>query len=145
MKKNILLFISLVASLYSFDMNTKVSKDDTLSLKMQTQNKEIVTMVVKEISKNLPQTIDKYTKFVNIKGKNTTLYYFFEINSGSKSDESIIKQDKSRMQTYVTKGICKSSNRFLDAHINIVYVYSSAKTKRELFRFKVSQKDCIGI
>jgi len=107
------------------------------------QNKTIVSLAAKELSKNLPQKIDDYTQLVKLEGKGQTLLYTYEINTGSKSDDAIIKEDKSRMKRAVTQGICKSSERFLTSGINISYIYASAKSKKELFRFDVSREDCM--
>ncbi len=109
---------------------------------MQKQNREIVNLASQEISKTLPQTIDKYTVLKTVEGKDTTLIYTFEINTGAKSDKAIQEEDISRMQEAVTMGICQSSKRFLDAQINISYIYNSAVSKVELFRFDITQKDC---
>ena len=114
-----------------------------LSKEMKAQNKKIVQLASQEISKTLPQTIDKYTKLTKVTGKDTTLLYIFEINTGSKSDESVKNEDKSRMKKAVTAGICKSSKRFLDAQIDISYIYISAISKAELFKFDVTQKSCL--
>jgi len=109
---------------------------------MKKQNREIVKLVATEISKTLPQTIDKYTQLVKVEGKDTTILYTYEINTGAKSDESVQKEDRTRMKEAVTYGICRSSKRFLDAQINISYLYLSSKSKVELFRFDVTQADC---
>ena len=109
---------------------------------MKKQNREIVKLVATEISKTLPQTIDKYTQLVKVEGKDTTILYTYEINTGAKSDESVQKEDRTRMKEAVTYGICRSSKRFLDAQINISYLYLSSKSKVELFRFDVIQADC---
>ena len=133
----------LSISLFSSDIQTRTG---TFPAKeMKSQNKEIVRMVVEEISSTLPQKIDDYTEFTEIKAQDTTMVYYFTINTGSKSDEAVINKDHSRMKQAVTKGICQSAERFINAQINISYVYSSAKTKAELFRFDISQKDCLGI
>jgi hypothetical protein len=110
--------------------------------KIREQNSKIIKMVVLEISKTLPQKVDKYTTITAIRDENLTLVYTFEINSGSKSDEAIIKEDRARMQKAVTRGVCKSSKRFLEADIDIVYEYKSATTKRELFRFYIDKQKC---
>ncbi len=143
MNKIIFTLLIVVISLYSADI--KMKNQEFPVSEIASQNKKILKMVVKEISSTLPQTVDKYTKLVDVKAKNTTMLYYFEINTGSKSDESIKKEDHQRMQKAVTKGLCQSSKRFLDAQINISYIYSSEKTKVQLFRFDISQKDCIGI
>ncbi len=106
------------------------------------QNNKIVQLVVEELSKNLPQTIDRYTKFVNISAKNSDLLYTFEINTGAKSDIAVQEEDKSRMEKAVITGVCRSSKRFLDAQINISYIYRSAKTKAKLFQFDITQEKC---
>jgi len=113
------------------------------SQQMKSQNKTIVQMASIEISKSLPHKIDKYTQLLVVKGVGTTLEYIYEINIAPKSDESVKKEDHSRMKQAVTTGICQSSKKFLEAGINTSYVYRSAKTKAHLFQFDISQKDCI--
>jgi len=110
--------------------------------KMQQQNRTIVQMASEELSKSLPKKVDKYTTLLKIKGKEETLVYLFEINTGAKSDEAVQKEDRTRMQQAVTNGICHTSKHFLDAHINMTYIYRSAKSKKELFRFNVKREDC---
>lgn len=111
---------------------------------LKVQNRKIITLVVEELSKDLPKTVDQYTQFVGIKSDDLTLIYIFEINTGVKSDETIRKEDHSRMESAVTQGVCRSSQRFLDAQINISYLYQSAKTKSKLFQFDITQADCLG-
>ncbi len=139
------LFISLIVmlniSLYADTVPTKT--DEFPKEQMKSQNTIIAKMFAEEMSKSLPQTIDKYTKFVKIDAKNTNIIYTFEINTGSKSDKAVRKEDRSRMHKAVQNGICNSSIKFLDAGISISYLYVSASSKVELFRFDVSQKDCI--
>ncbi len=135
MKKTILILtivISLGANLFGADLSKEMLK----------QNRQIVKMAVKAIGDKLPQKVDKYTQFTAISNKDLTLIYTFEINTGAKSDEAVIKEDKKRMEKHVKQGICKSSKRFLDSHINISYIYISAKTKTKLFQFDVTQSDC---
>jgi hypothetical protein len=83
------------------------------------QNREIVKLASEEISKTLPQKVDSYTTLLKVEGKDTTLTYVFEINTGAKSDETVRKEDRTRMKEAITIGICKSSKRFLDAEIDI--------------------------
>ena len=109
---------------------------------LQVQNRRIIELVVEELSKDLPKKIDEYTQFVGITNDDLTLVYIFEINTGGKSDETVQKEDNSRMQSAVTQGVCRSSQRFLDAQINISYLYKSAKTKAKLFQFDITQADC---
>jgi len=110
---------------------------------MQKQNREIVKLASEEISKTLPQKVDSYTTLMTVEGKDTTLIYTFEINTGAKSDDAVKKEDRGRMKKAVTTGICDSSKRFLDSDINISYLYISANSKAELFRFDVTQADCL--
>ena len=116
---------------------------DDMAKKVKTQNQEIVQLAAKEISSQLPQKIDDFTQLVKLEGVGQTLLYTYEINTGSKSDDTVIKEDKSRMKKAVTQGICKSSERFLISGIDISYIYASAKSKKELFRFDVSREDCV--
>jgi hypothetical protein len=109
---------------------------------MQKQNRTIVKMASIELSKSLPQKIDPYTTLIKIEGKEEVLLYHFEINTGMKSDETVKNEDRKRMQHAVTNGICNSSQRFLEAGIKISYLYFSARSKAELFRFNVSKTDC---
>lgn len=127
---------------YGFSNEVQAQSRNMPQAEMQKQNKEIVQLVAEELNKTLPQTIDKYTQLVTVEGKDTTLLYVYEINTGVKSDESVQKEDKTRMKEAVTHGICRSSKRFLDAQISISYIYVSATSKVELFRFDVSQTDC---
>jgi hypothetical protein len=110
--------------------------------KLKEQNREIIKMVVKEISKDLPQQVDKYTTMSRIRDENLTLIYTFEINTGAKSDKAVIKDDKSRMQKAISRGICQSSKRFLEAGVTLSYEYLSKSTKKELFTFTMNQKKC---
>ena len=120
----------------------KIRIDDNIQ-DLKTQNREIVALVVKELSRDLPKRVDQYTEFVAIKNNGLTLIYIFEITTGAKSDEAIIKEDHSRMREAVTQGVCRSSQRFLDAQINISYLYQSAKSKAKLFQFDITQADCV--
>ena len=143
MKKSFLaLGIILTLSQWSFAEGQQVQTKEFPQEEMKKQNREIVKLSSEEISKTLPQTIDKYTTLTTVEGKDTTIIYTFEINTGAKSDEAVRKEDRTRMQKAVTTGICQSSKRFIDAQINISYIYISAKSKAELFRFDVTQADC---
>ena len=123
---------------------TDVQQQELPTEQLLKQNKELVKLAATEINKTLPQTVDKYTTLTKVEGKDTTILYTYEINTGAKSDETVQKEDRTRMKEAVTYGICKSSKRFLDAQINISYLYISAKSKVRLFRFDVSQSDCIN-
>ena len=142
--KNILLSFTLLLSLssYSFGEDLKLRTDKFPDKEMKSQSKTIVQLVSKEISETLPQKVDKYTTLISVKGVNTTLLYTFEINTGSKNDETVRAEDRSRMKRAVTEGICQSSNKFLQAGINTSYIYISATSKAHLFQFDVKQADC---
>ena len=143
MQKTILLFISTLCFIQILSAKeNQITMQEYPLTKMQQQNRTIVQMASEELSKTLPQKVDDYTTLIQIKAKEETLIYLFEINTGIKSDEVVQKEDQTRMQKAITNGICHSSKRFLDAHINIVYIYRSAKSKKELFRFNVKREDC---
>jgi hypothetical protein len=125
-----------------FAQNMPVKYQNVSQEKMQEQNVEIATLAAKEISKNLPQKIDKYTTLQSIKNNKATLVYTFFINDKKKSDATIRKEDHSRMEKAVTNGLCKSSKRFLQAGIDISYIYMSAKSKKLLFRFDITKDKC---
>ena len=124
-----------------FALSTSLFADD-MAAKVQKQNQEVVKLAAEELNKQLPQKIDNYTQLISIEGKEQSLLYTYEIKTGDKSDEEVIREDKSRMKTAVTQGICSSSERFLNNGIDISYIYTSAVSKKTLFRFDVSQKDC---
>ncbi len=137
----ILLSQSLVAS--SASAPTPKIQTQELSVKqLAEQNRKIVKLAAEEMNKTLPQTVDKYTTLVQISAKDTTLKYLFEINTGAKSDETVKAKDHARMEKAITEGVCRSSKRFLDAQIKISYLYRSAASKAELFRFDISQEKC---
>ncbi len=115
---------------------------DMPTKEMIAQNQKIAKLAAKEMNKTLPQTIDKYTTLVQIAAKGTVLEYLFEINTGAKSDKTVQKEDHARMEKAITEGVCRSSKRFLEAKINISYIYKSAASKAELFRFDISQEKC---
>ncbi len=143
MYKVILLFLLLCISIFSSEIKTKIAEFPTQEMKKQ--NTKIAALTAESLSKDLPHAIDQYTTLTKIVSDNTTLIWTFEINTGAKSDESVKQQDRTRMQKAITKGICQSSEKFLMAGIDTIYIYLSAKTKSELFRFHISKKDCIGI
>ena len=120
----------------------KANINNLTSNQIAKQNKTIVKMAAEEISKTLPQSVDKYTALVSVKADGTTLVYSFDINTGAKSDSAVIKEDKDRMKRAIVKGLCRSSLRFLEGDINIKYIYWSAKSKKELFSFLVTKQDC---
>jgi hypothetical protein len=110
--------------------------------KLREQNRKIIKMVVEEILKDLPQEVDRYTKMTKVRDDNLTLIYTFEINTGAKSDDTVRKDDKPRMQKAISRGICQSAKRFLNAGITLSYEYMSASSKKELFTFTMTQQKC---
>jgi len=143
MKKIALILLTLSISLFASDIKTKTG--DFPAKEMKKQNLEIAKLTAKSISKDLPTVIDKYTTLTTVVNEDTTLVWTFEINTGAKSDETVRAEDHSRMKKAITEGVCQSSNKFLKAGINTSYIYLSAKTKANLFRFDITQKDCTGI
>lgn len=146
-KKIFLLFISasLLFASAQQTSNTPTRTGDFPAKEMKAQKQEIVKLVATEITQTLPQVIDKYTILASVVAKDTTLIYTFEINTGAKSDELVQKEDRTRMRKAVTMGVCQSSRKFLEAGIDTSYLYLSAKTKVELFRFEISHSDCTGL
>ncbi len=140
--KKLLLAFSIITLLSQSILAEGIKQQDLPVEEMQKQKREIVKLSSEEISKTLPQTVDKYTTLTKVEGKDTTITYTFEINTGAKSDEAVKKEDRTRMKKAVTMGICQSSKRFIAAQINISYIYIGAKSKAELFRFDVTQADC---
>lgn len=133
-------FLAITSLIYAQDIQTKV--DEFPKEAMQTQNKEIARLVAKEISTSLPQVVDQYTQLTAITTKDATLIYTFEIDIGLKSDQSVMNEDKTRMKAAVTKGVCQSSHKFLEAGINTSYKYINAKSKVPLFEFHITQQSC---
>lgn len=128
-----------------FASNLPVKNQNVSPQQLVSQNTEITQLVAEQLSKDLPQTIDKFTKLIKIGAAKANLIYTFEINTGVKSDKEVINEDKSRMKEAVTYGICRSSKRFMDAQITIRYEYVSSKSKTKLFQFDVNKSDCIKI
>jgi len=142
MKRQLLIFALLLFSVSSYAIDTIKDGQIYPIDKMKEQITKIIKMTVAEVSKGLPQKIDKYTEITKVRDENLTLIYTFEINTGAKSDDAVKKEDKTRMEKFVNKGICQSSKRFLDAGVTINYEYFSKSTKKELFTFTINQKKC---
>jgi len=145
--KNIILIAILLISFreFSFGKDLKMRTQEFPKKEMQKQKNEIVKLMAKELSKNLPQKVDSYTTLSNITAKGSTLVYTFKINTGVKKDATIIKEDYSRMQRAVTTGVCQSSSKLLESGINTTYIYINSKTKNHLFQFGITQSKCIGL
>ena len=125
--------------------NLKVKQQDVSPQQLQKQNKEITKLAAEQLSKDLPQIVDKYTVATAIEAKGTKLIYTYEINTGAKSDKAIIKEDRTAWERVYIENVCKRSKRFLDAQVELSYVYISSKTKVKLFQFYVSQAKCFKI
>lgn len=143
MIKKLLLLSLLSLPILATDM--QMQSRELPNKDMKAQNKKIASLAAVEISKSLPQVIDKYTTLVNMKADEATLVYIYEIDTTPKSDETVRKEDHSRMQEAVTRGTCQSSKRFLEADISIRYIYKSANTKAELFQFNINQESCFKL
>ena len=140
--KYLLLLLIFIQILSSNDTNLPIKNQDVSPKQLQKQNKQIVQLVAKEESKNLPQKVDKYTTITSIKAVKNSSIYTFHINTGAKSDEAIMSEDHSKMENAITKGVCRSSKRFMDAQITKIYVYKSAITKKKLFQSVINQAKC---
>ncbi len=133
-------FYSLTFANTPIQTQQKLQQQEVDLSKFQTS--EVLRFAKEELSKQLPQKIDPYTTLVDISTKDSTLIKTYEINSGVKSDEAIIKEDHSRMKQAITQGTCQTSQRFLKSGISLSYIYISAKSKVKLFQFDISKKDC---
>ena len=139
------LFIIFIFTLSIFAIDMKMQNRELPKSEMKSQNIEIVKMASAEISKMLPQQIDKYTKLISVEADESTLVYTYEIDTTPKSDMIVKREDHSRMQEAVTIGTCKTSKRFLEADISLKYIYISANTKAELFQFNINQVNCLKL
>ncbi len=107
--KNIFIGLAILLSSAAIAVETPkapMQTQDMPTKDMISQNKSIVALAAESMNKDLPQTIDKYTKLMEIKGEDSTLVYIYEINTGAKSDETVIKEDRSLMKEAVTTGTC---------------------------------------
>ncbi len=141
MIKNILL--SLLLSSTIFAAETQIQNRELSTKDMKTQNKRIIELTAKELSKTLPQKIDKFTTLMAVKADNTNLIYIYELNIAPKSDATVKSEDHSRMKQAITIGTCKGSQRFLEAGITVRYIYNSSYSKKELFQFNIKQENCV--
>ena len=138
------LFLALFLAQVCLSNNLPIKNQDVSPKQLQKQNKEIVKLVAQELSKNLPQTINKYTTIVKIEGIGTSLIHTYEINTGAKSDKAVIAEDRTKWEKIYIKNVCQRSKRFLEAQIYLSYVYVSEKTKKKLFQFDVTQDKCFN-
>ena len=165
MKKITLSILSFIAaSQLLFAEALPASKDPAVQKKadkqIKMQNSEVVKSVVDELSKKVPQKVDKFTTFTKIANEGLTLIYTYEINAPAKSDDEIRAKDRTRMEYVpaqiqgivltrmekaVVYGVCTRSKRFLESNISLTYLYVSAKSKEELFRFEFTPKTCAEV
>ncbi len=131
-KKKFIILCLLPLTIYANNIEEKIKQ----------QNINVVKAAAQGLSEKLPQQVDKYTSLIKIQANGAKLVYIYEINDPQKSDQEIAKIGKKKMETPVKRGICNSSKRFLESGIDISYVDTSARSKKELFHFDVSKKDC---
>jgi len=143
MKKLGLLFTSMafLAQLV-LAQSLPVKNQDVSPDQLRKQNKEIAQLAAKQLSKNLPQVVNKYTTVVSIKASGASLIYTYEIKTGAKSDEAIRKEDRTAWEKVFIENVCKRSKRFIEAQINLSYVYTSGISKEKLFQFDVTPEKC---
>jgi hypothetical protein len=142
--KNIVLLVTIIVSLIQICVakDLPIKNQDVSPAQLQKQNKKIAQLAAKQLSKNLPQVINKSTTIVSIKAVDTTLIYTYEIKSGAKSDDAIRAEDRTAWEKVFVKNVCERSKRFMDAQISLSYVYTSAISKEKLFQFDVDQQKC---
>jgi hypothetical protein len=147
MLKNLLFtFLLFTAFIQSISANNlPVKNQDVSPEQLKSQNKEITKLAAQQLSKNLPQVINKYTIITKIEAVGASLIYTYEINTGAKSDETVRAEDRTKWEEFYIQNVCQRSKRFLDAQVSLSYVYYSAKTKTKLFQFDVNQAKCFKI
>ncbi len=128
-----------------FASEAKMQSRELPTRDMKSQNTTIAKLAATEMSKSLPHKVDKVTTLMIIKSNGASLEYIYEIDISPKSDKTVQEEDHSRMEKAIIKGTCKSSKRFLEADISLIYIYNSATTKDELFRFNVNQESCFKL
>jgi len=134
MKKRFLLLIPFVLFGTEFTENN-----------MKKQNKTIVKMAAEDISKHLPQKVDKFTTLIKADYKDTNLIYIYSLNIPKKSDKEISKEGKNKMTPRIKENSCRSAKRFLKSDITLTYRYISKKSKKLLYSIDVNKKDCKDI
>lgn len=136
------IFLTVVLSTLLFSTEIPSRTGELPEKEMKSQKVALAQMVADDISKSLPQVVDNYTTLTSVKNKGATVIYTFEINTGSKSDAAVKKEDRTRMKEAVTAGVCKTSHKLIQAGINASYIYLSTKTKDKLFEFNITKEDC---
>ncbi len=123
----------------------KVKNQDVSPAQLQKQNTQITELAAAQISKDLPQVINKYTTITDIQAIGAKLIYIYEIKTGAKSDKEVMAEDRTKWEKLYIANVCKRSKRFLDAQVHLSYVYNSEKTKVKLFQFDVTQAKCFKL
>ena len=109
--------------------------------KMREQNVNVVKKAVEGLRETLPQKVDDYTQLVAIDGNGTRLTYTFEVNTGTKSDETMRKEG-TKMAPRILEGICRSAERFMEADIALTYRYINSATHTEVLRVDADKSKC---
>ena len=110
--------------------------------RMREQNIHVVQKAVEGLNQNLPIEIDKSTKLVKVEGEGARLIYTFEIKTAPKSDKELIEEGRTKVAPRVKKGLCHSADRFLQAGIDITYIYKNSATGNTILELNVTKKDC---
>ena len=135
--------LSCIVSIGFATQNIRTDSAPLASEQIYKQRENFVKMMASELSRQLPQQVDRYTTLLKVEPKKNTLLYIFSINDKNKTDEAIVKEDHSRMEKVVTRGVCLKSKKLFESGINTTYVYKSAKTGRELFHFDITKEKCL--
>lgn len=144
-------FLSILAiaiSIVSANMNTNLFKpylqlNGNLSIdNMRKQNIEIVKKAVEGLNQNLPVDVDSITKLIKVEGKDNRLIYIFKISTPPTTKEELIKKGKTEVAPRVKKRLCTSASRFLQADIDITYIYINSATNDKILQVDVTKKDC---
>ena len=148
MRLKLFTLLILTLSILSAGMDTTPFKQSLqlggdLSIeKMREQNINVVQKAVEGLNQNLPVEIDRSTKLVKVEGKDTRLIYTFEIKTAPKSDKELIEEGRTKVAPRVKKGLCHSADRFLQAGIDITYIYQNSATGNTILELNVTKKDC---
>jgi len=133
--------LAWATSVKPFTPKMQIGGDLNVDL-LRKQNLQVVQKAVEGLRQTLPQKVDPYTTLVAVDGNGTKLIYTFEVDGSPKSDEALRKEGQERMAPRVKAGICQNAKRFLKAGISIRYRYLSKRSKAEILRVDVAQKDC---
>ncbi|MFA6760368.1 MAG: hypothetical protein WCR69_04910 [Sulfuricurvum sp.] len=134
-----ILFISVTILL----LGAEVIKNEELSgEEFKAQNRQIAELAAGEMNKNTPQQVDSYTTLASVRSSGTTIIYNYELDVDGKSDDELREDASKKMAQGIIDGSCASSRRFLEADIDLHYIYTSKKSKSLLFEVKVTKRSC---